>query len=227
MQEFEGPKLTQSVKWTLDRLFLCSLYWQFPVKIVLQYWSEHSAVRGTADTAALQHSPPAAGMSPPRTPGCSWTAWSMGGHPSPYRASTGTSLPSLAGTWVYWSIKYTMSNANYDGIYFTKWPDNKICWPCFASSWALENRLKINAMEHFEIRFLLRILIWILNERMSVFYFAVWDQNIFDVASMYLSLSLWIKQEMSYCQVQEWRKRLESGFINIIYRIESCFYLHK
>ena len=53
----------------------------------------------------------------------------------------------------------------------------------------LENRLKINAMEHFEIRFLLRILIWILNERMSVFYFAVWDQNIFDVASIYLYLS--------------------------------------
>ena len=82
-------------------------------------------------------------------------------------------------------------------------------------------------MEHFEIRFLLRILIWILNERMSVFYFAVWDQNIFDVASMYLSLSLWIKQEMSYCQVQEWSQSLESGFINIIHRIESCFYLHK
>ena len=101
MQEFEGPKLTQSVKWTLDRLFLCSLYWQFPVKIVLQYWSEDSAVRGTADTAALQHSPPAAGMTPRRTPGCSWTAWSTGGHPSPYRASAGTSLPSLAGTWVY------------------------------------------------------------------------------------------------------------------------------
>ena len=49
----------------------------------------------------LQHSPPAAGMTPRRTPGCSWTAWSMGGHPSPYRASAGTSLPSLAGTWVY------------------------------------------------------------------------------------------------------------------------------
>ena len=25
---------------------------------MLQYWSEDSAVRGTADTAALQHSPP-------------------------------------------------------------------------------------------------------------------------------------------------------------------------
>ena len=227
MQEFEGPKLTQSVKWTLDRLFLCSLYWQFPVKIVLQYWSEDSAVRGTADTAAL-------------TP--LLQVWARGGHLAAAgqheaRAVILRHTERRRGPHCHrWlgreytlvlTIKHSMSNANYDGIYFTKWPDNKICWPCFASSWALENRLKINAMEHFEIRFLLRILIWILNERMSVFYFAVWDQNIFDVASMYLSLSLWIKQEMSYCQVQEWSQSLESGFINIIHRIESCFYLHK